>query len=98
MLLNSTPGFHGGLHDRVYSAMINRTACFTEKSGFAERVLVDKTEAVLYDPCRMDTLPEQIASLYENQTVLEAIADRAYQKAHREHTWQRRAEKLVKYF
>lgn len=98
MLLNSTPGFHGGLHDRVYSAMINRTVCFTEKSGFAERVLADKTEAVLYDPCRMDTLPEQIVSLYENQTVLEAIADRAYQKAHREHTWQRRAEKLVKYF
>lgn len=33
-LLNTTWGFLGGLHDRVYSARMNHTLCFTEKDRY----------------------------------------------------------------
>lgn len=90
MLLNSTPGFHGGLHDRVYSAMINRTLCFTEESGFSKQKLSHKENAMLYDVCRPDALAGQITHMYENPGEAEQIAERAFWKAYREETWEQR--------
>lgn len=96
MLLNTTPGFHGGLHDRVYSAMMNHTLCFTEKSTFAEKTLSDGRDTVLYDLGRPDMLAEKIRELYEHPQKAEHITKQAYVKAKEQHTWQKRAEEIIK--
>lgn len=96
MLLNVTPGFCGGLHDRVYSAMINRTACFTESSRFAKGQLEDGKDAILYDSGDLEDLTEKIAELYAHPVQVEQIAERAFQKASRQDTWQKRAEQIAK--
>ena len=95
MLLNVTPGFHGGLHDRVYSAMINQAVCFTEDGRFAREQLADGVDAVLYDSKDMGALTEKIRNLYEHPGRLERIAKSAYQKADRRDTWMKRVEMLT---
>ena len=96
MLLNVTPGFCGGMHDRVYSAMINRTLCLTEKSGFSQKILLDKEEAVLYDSAKPHTLAEAVSSLQKQPERIEAITQRAYQKAAERHTWANRVSQIIK--
>lgn len=94
MLLNTTPGFHGGLHDRVYSSMINGTVCLTERSRFAERVLQDGKDAVFYDSKKSEDLQESLVKLYEDPEWMMEIAARAKQKALEKHTWEARVEEL----
>lgn len=97
MLLNTTPGFHGGFHDRVYSAMMNHTLCFTEGSRFARQALSDGKDAVLYDVGRWDMLAEKIREMYEHPKEAERIANQAFLKANGRHSWLNRAEEIIKF-
>lgn len=95
MLLNVTPGFCGGLHDRVYSAMQNRAVCLTENSRFARERLRDGTDAVLYDSKNLHTLTEKIADLYAHPEQTERIAECAFLKSCAQDTWKKRVEQLT---
>ncbi len=95
MLLNSTPGFHGGLHDRVYSAMLNHTLVFTEGNSFSKQKLTDGEDAVFYDSSRPDTLTEKLVFMYENLKNIEIITECAYQKALSQETWENRAGQMI---
>lgn len=97
ILLNSTPLFHGGLHDRVYSAMINHTVCVTEGSRFAGQKFSDGKEAVFYHLDRLFLLPEKLAYLYENPKQAERIAECAFQKVMKNESWQKRIEQFQNY-
>ena len=94
MLLNTTPGFHGGFHDRVYSAMINRTLCFTEDSPFAREMYRNGWETVLYGSG--EQLAERLVLLHENRNEIEEIAGRAYEQVLRFDTWEKRAERILR--
>lgn len=95
MLLNSTPGFHGGLHDRVYSAMINHTLCFTERSRFAQTKLTDGEEVIFYDDKNPDALTEKIVFLHQHPSHIKEIAEKAFAKAAFQETWDARVKTLL---
>ncbi len=97
MLLNTTPGFCGGLHDRVYSAMLNRTLCLTEGSRFARQKLTDGKDAVFYQVGDWDALTEKIVRIHENPAYAERIAECAFQKSVSADTWQKRAEEVLQF-
>jgi glycosyltransferase involved in cell wall biosynthesis len=94
LLLNTTPGFCGGLHDRVYTAMINGTVCFTENSRFASQELEDGVNAVLYDAKHPGALGEMLQDLWEDQKKLQSISMQASQKAAVSYSWDARAREL----
>lgn len=96
-LLNTTPGFHGGFHDRVYSAMLNRALCFTEETDFSRQKLVDGKEVIFYDSSNLGDLTEKIAFMYEHAAETEEIAECAYKKAISQETWLKRAEQITKF-
>lgn len=95
MLVNATPGFHGGLHDRVYSAMMNRTLCFTEDTSFAKQKLKDREEIVFYNGQTMEDLAESIVFMHENPSAAAEITERAFCRACLEDTWEKRAEAIL---
>ena len=95
MLLNTTPCFHGGLHDRVYTAMLNHTLAFTEDTPFSRNELADQKEAVLYNDSDLDTLTEKLADIYKHPAEIKSITDHAYRKAQAAYTWEHRAETFV---
>lgn len=92
ILLNTTPCFHGGLHDRVYTAMLNHTLAFTEDTPFSRNELADQKEAVLYNDSDLDTLTEKLADIYKHPAEIKSITDHAYRKAQAAYTWEHRAE------
>ncbi len=95
MLLNTTPGFQGGLHDRVYSAMLNRTLCFTDQNRFAQEHHMDGREVVLYDSGCLDSLTEHMLRMQESSEKAHQIIEWAFQKAQSEDTWDKRAEQIL---
>ncbi len=95
MLLDTAPGFHGGLHDRVYSAMLNRTLCFTEGTQFARQALWDGREAALYDWRDLDALAGRIAYYHEQRGRAREIVERAYEAAANRDAWEHRALELM---
>ncbi len=95
MLLNTTPGFHGGLHDRVYSAMMNHTLCFSEYGLFAGQRFTEGKEIVFYDGAGMEDLPEKISYMHHHPSAAKEITERAFQKVLIKDTWESRVEELV---
>ncbi|MCM1257270.1 MAG: glycosyltransferase [Roseburia sp.] len=98
ILLNITPGFYGGVHDRVYSARINRTLCLTEKNRYTINHFEDGQELVLYDEKKPEEIFEQIGQFLEDQDALEKITEKAYKKAVLKETWQCRGEEIAACF
>lgn len=95
LLLNTTPGFHGGLHDRVYSGMLNECVCLTERSHFAENILEDGRNILFYDSGSTAGLTECICRIHEHPDQMIEIAQNARKKAMQEYTWEQRTREII---
>lgn len=96
IVLNVMPWFKAGVHDRVYSAMLNRAVSLTDGSEYIDQTLLDEENALLFSLDNMDELPDKI-SWYLGQTdCMEQIAENGYQYAKDSQTWQYRALQLMK--
>lgn len=95
IVLNVMPWFKSGVHDRVYTAMLNKCVCLTDKSVFVDRTLRDGGEALLYSLEHLKELPEMVKQYLQNLDELEAIAERGYAYAKDTQTWQCRARQLA---
>lgn len=60
IVLNVMPWFKSGVHDRVYSAMLNQSVCLTDGSEYVNRTLTDGNEVLLYSLERLDELPVKV--------------------------------------
>lgn len=94
--LNVQPLFKDGVHDRVLSAMLNKTVAVTDNSIYIEENFDTQKELVLYQPNRIDRLAERLVLLLDNQTLLEKTALAGYEKAVKQHTWDNRIQQLIK--
>ena len=95
MVLNVMPWFKSGVHDRVYSAMLNGSVCLTDGSEFVARTLTDGREAVLYSLDQLQALPEKVKRYLKNPEELQALARRGFEYARNTQTWRRRAGQLA---
>jgi len=97
ILLNITPGFLGGVHDRVYSARINRTLCFTEENNYTKSHFTNGEDIILYHEKKLENLPGQIERMIKNKDAIEKITANAYEKSSLQETWHCRAKEILKY-
>lgn len=95
VLLNITPGFQGGVHDRVYSARINRTLCLTEKNHYTGSHFSDRRELILYDEKDPGEVFGQLGQILKDKNAIEEITENAYQKAVLGETWQCRGKEIL---
>lgn len=95
VLLNTTPAFYGGIHDRVFSAMVNGVVCFTEGNDYTRNVFHNQEEVCFYDAGKLDKLAEQAELLCNNSSLQEKIIETAYKRACREFTFKERAKELL---
>jgi spore maturation protein CgeB len=94
IMLNVSPIFSHGLHDRVLAGMANHTAVLTDTNPYLERIFT-KEEAAFYSLTKLDTLSEQAGRLMEDAAYRERMKDAAYQTFTEKHTWKNRAEQLL---
>ena len=95
MVLNVMPWFKSGVHDRVYSAMLNQCVCLTDSSEYLNRTLTDGREALLYSLDHLEELPGKVRRYLQDPGELKAIAKRGYEYAKDTQTWQYRARQLA---
>ena len=60
-----------------------------------EDVHVDGETALLFTPLDLDGIVEKLSALMESQQLRQAIAQRAYEKLVREHTWEQNALQII---
>lgn len=95
MVLNVMPWFKSGVHDRVYSAMLNESVCLTDGSEFVARTLTDGREALIYSLEHLQELPGKVRHYLQRPRELKEIAARGYAYAKDTQTWRYRAGQLA---
>jgi spore maturation protein CgeB len=96
LVLNLLPHFTEGTHERVFSAMLNKTTCVSNTSSYLEEEFRDGTDIIFYDILQLDNLVEKIHYYLSHIEELKVIADNGFQKAHQHHTWKERAKEIIK--
>lgn len=89
--------FVDGMHERIFTAMLAKAVCMTNKHKILETLFEDGKEVVTYSIEKPETLPNIIKDLLQNPEKMQEIADAGYQKAIKKHTWEKRGEQIIKW-
>ena len=89
------PWFKSGVHDRVYSAMLNECVCLTDSSEYMDRTLKNGENVLLFSLDRLEQLPEMVKEYLQKPEELREIARNGYEYAKDTQTWQYRAKQLI---
>lgn len=92
--LNVMPWFKRGFHDRIPSSMLQKAVSVTDPSDYILKNFTDGEDILLYSLHEIDRLPDLINDSLMDEDYLQSMADRSYQKAKEEHTWEERYRKL----
>ncbi|SFB16257.1 Glycosyl transferases group 1 [Acetitomaculum ruminis DSM 5522] len=96
--LNIMPWFKEGAHDRIFNSMLNKAVCLTDSSYYLKDFLVNNENSLIFQVDRPDTIADIIDNALSNENNLQIIADKGYEMAKKEHTWEQRAISLAKLF
>ena len=94
--LNLMPWFKDGAHDRIFTAMLQRTVCVTDDSRYLRGEFADGEGLVYFSLKEREHLPGLVKTLLHDAAELEKIAQKGFRKAHAGHTWRERAAELAK--
>lgn len=95
IVLNTYTGFKHGAHERIFSAMLSKALCMTDTNEYMEEHFSDKENLIIFSYDDMQEYKELIRYYLENEEQAAAIAQRGYELAEKEHTWQKRAEEIA---
>lgn len=96
VLLNVSPIFNRGMHDRIPAGMANRAVVLTDQNPYLKKRFRDRGELAFYSLTDMTTLGESAESLIADRVLREEIAERAYREFTEHHTWSCRAKELLR--
>ena len=94
--LNIMPWFKDGAHDRVFTAMLQKTLSLTDDSKYLREEFTDGKELVFFSLEERGKLADRVRSLLAHQEDVMEIAENGYRKAVLQHTWKQRTAVLVK--
>lgn len=95
IVLNIMPWFKSGVHDRVFSAMLNQSVCLTDSSEYMDQFLLDGKNALLFSLDNLEALPDKLRYYMQRPDLLKEIASQGYLYAKNTQTWQSRARLLT---
>lgn len=96
VLLNSSPFFQGGMHDRIPAAMANHTLVLTDQNAYLQRELGEKNAIYMYrlsDEKEFAELAKE--ALYSNEARIRE--KNAYEMFQMRYTWLQIAQKVLQY-
>lgn len=93
--LNVLPWFQNGAHDRIFTAMLQKSVALTDDNDYLRELFADKRELVFYSLEAMEELPQLVRELLSHRERLQEIADCGYACAKNSHTWEKRAKFLA---
>lgn len=94
--LNIMSCHKNAITERIANSMLQKAAVCTERNPYLESQFQDGTDILFYDLLHLSDLPRRIARLLEDEKQLEMIGENGCRKAEKLHTWDCRADTLVK--
>lgn len=95
ILLNVSPIFNRGMHDRIPAGMANHAVVLTDENPYLASQFTDGREISFYTMNCLDTLAEQAERLIGNASLRAEIAERAFLEFEERHTWKCRAKQIL---
>ena len=96
LVLNVMPGFKAGIHDRVFSTMLNGAVALSDNSTMLESEFVDGEDIVIFSPGETDKIADRVEKLLRDNKRMEEMARRGQDKCIKAHTWTAHLEILEK--
>lgn len=100
MLLDCSPFFKNGIHDRLPAAFGNRTMVFTERNSFKEErfnsFINMYTFKDLDNPEKTREMSERIKELLYDEKTYNSTTEQAYEVFKKEYSWEATAKKVLK--
>lgn len=95
IMLDVSPIFNRGIHDRAIAGMANRTVVLTDENPYRRSNFKDRMDMMFYSLTRIDSLSEAAGELMENEELRIKIRENAYRTFCTGHTWKARAEEIL---
>lgn len=97
ILLNVSPIFNRGAHDRIFAGMGNHCVVMTDTNPYLRRNMRDGENICFYDSKDIKTVSAVAEELLSNPLKCKRIQENAYQEFKGKHTWEKRVEQLMKH-
>lgn len=97
ILLDVSPIFNRGMHDRIPAGMANRSVVLTDENPYLATRFDDGRDICFYSLERISSVAEQAEKLIADCDLRTQITERAYARYEKEHTWRCRAEQILQW-
>lgn len=94
--LNIMPWFKNGSHDRIFNSLLAGCICVTDSSVYMDEILIDNVNSIKYTLKERKSIPKKMKMILENREDEDKIVREGFLTAKREHTWEKRTEKIIK--
>lgn len=95
IMLDVSPIFNQGVHDRAIAGMANRTVVLTDSNPYRCAHFKNRKDMMFYSLAKIDSLSEVAGELMENEKLRSEIRENAYQTFCAGHTWRARAKEIL---
>lgn len=95
ILLNNSPIFNRGAHDRIYAGMANHCVVMTDTNPYLRREMKDGENICLYSLKDMQTVTDIAEELLTNPLRCQKMKERAYLEYLEKHSWEKRVQQLL---
>ncbi len=94
LTLNIMTWHKDGFTERIANAMLQKSVVVTDWTCYLENNFTDDQEIIIFKLDQLRGLPQRISRLLADDGRRKGMAEQAYQKAVKYHTWERRAKQL----
>ena len=95
VMLNVSPFFNHGAHDRIFAGMANHCTVLTDRNPYLERILKEGEQVCMYSLKDIRTLSDYAAELLSNRALCREIQNNAYTEFKHKYTWEEKAKQLL---
>lgn len=95
VLINVTPNFTDGSHERVFTGMLNNTVLFSDRSRYYDEFFENEKDILYYSFNSLDKDIERLKAILSDDKKLFEISQNAYEIANKYHTWENRVDTMI---
>lgn len=96
ILVNDSPFFSYGSHERVFNGMLNKTVVLTNESEYLKTRYIDGRDILYWDGWNVDEAAEKIAAILADDEYRQSLVESAFAKTTND-TWSDRAYELIQF-
>ncbi len=93
--LNIMSWHKAGMTERIANIMLSGAVCVSDESSYLRENYTDGEELTLFRLSELSLLPQKVLELLREENLRRQMAEKAYERARKEHTWRKRAEELL---